>query len=53
MVAELLLELHRSTGMALVIITHDLDLIAQCPRRLRMLDGRATEDVASAAMVIA
>ena len=53
MVAELLLELHRSTGMALVIITHDPDLIAQCPRRLRMLDGRATEDVASAAMVIA
>ena len=53
MVAQLLLELHRDHGMALVIITHDPWLIAQCPRRIRLLDGRATEDAALTAMAVA
>jgi putative ABC transport system ATP-binding protein len=53
MVAQLLLELHRDHGMALVIITHDPWLIAQCPRCIRLLDGRATEDAAPATMAVA
>ncbi len=46
-VADLLLALHRSHGMALVIITHDHALMAACSRRIRLLDGRATEEPAS------
>ena len=53
MVTRLLLDLHRSHGMALVIISHDPWLIAQCPRRILLLDGRATEDAAPPAMALA
>ena len=53
MVTDLLLELHHSHSMALVIISHDVGLIARCPRRVRLFDGRATEDTAQAAKVAA
>jgi len=53
MVAELLLALHRSHAMALVIVTHDQGLIARCPRRVSLLDGRATEHAAAVALAIA
>jgi len=46
-VMELLLALHARGGMAMVIVTHDHDLIARCPRRIRLLDGRVAEDVRS------
>ncbi len=43
-VMDLLIELHGRGGMAMVIVTHDLGLIARCPRRIALLDGRVVED---------
>jgi putative ABC transport system ATP-binding protein len=44
-VADLLLQLHRSRGMTLIIVTHDTSLIARCGRRIRLVDGSVAEDV--------
>lgn len=44
-VTELMLSLHARGGMSMVIVTHDSGLIARCPRRIAMLDGRIVEDV--------
>jgi putative ABC transport system ATP-binding protein len=42
-VMELLLTLHER-GTAIVVITHDLAIAAQCPRQIRMRDGCIVED---------
>jgi putative ABC transport system ATP-binding protein len=43
-VMELLVDLHRSRGMTLVIVTHD-PVVARCAGRIvRMLDGHITSD---------
>lgn len=42
-VMELLMTLHKS-GTAIVVITHDLAIAAQCPRQIRMRDGCIVED---------
>jgi putative ABC transport system ATP-binding protein len=39
-VADLLLELRRDSGAALVLVTHDPALAKRCDRRLRMDEGR-------------
>lgn len=44
-VTALLFELQARNGMALVIVTHDATLAAQCPRRVRIEDGRVVEDI--------
>lgn len=44
-VIDLMLALHSRGGMAMIIVTHDPDLIARCQRRIAMLDGRIVEDV--------
>lgn len=38
-IVELLLDLHRSEGLTLVVVTHDPDVAAQCGRRLVITDG--------------
>lgn len=43
-VQELLLELNAEHGTALVVVTHDRDLARQMQRRLRLLEGRLSED---------
>jgi putative ABC transport system ATP-binding protein len=43
-VADLLLDVHRSRGMTLVIVTHDMALIERCGRQVRLLDGRVAAD---------
>jgi putative ABC transport system ATP-binding protein len=40
-VIELLEALNEDRGVALVVVTHDLDLAARAPRQLRMRDGAA------------
>lgn len=44
-VMDLLVRLHDRGGMAMLIVTHDQDLMRRCPRRVRLLDGRVAEDV--------
>jgi len=43
---QLFLELNRERGSTLLVVTHNDKLAALMPRRLRMLDGGALEDVA-------
>ncbi|MCM2269616.1 MAG: ABC transporter ATP-binding protein [Thermoanaerobaculia bacterium] len=43
-VVELLLELNREHGTALVVATHDAELLARAPRRLTLRDGRVVAD---------
>ena len=44
-VANLLLALPAMRRMSLVMVTHDASLIARCPRRIHLVDGRVVEDV--------
>jgi ABC-type lipoprotein export system ATPase subunit len=44
-VMDLLLHLHRQRGMAMVIVTHDERVIARCPRRVQMRDGRIADQI--------
>ena len=39
-IMELFLRLNREQGIAVVIITHDAEVAARCPRQLVMRDGR-------------
>jgi putative ABC transport system ATP-binding protein len=48
-VAELMFDLTRETGSALVLVTHDEQLAARADRVLRMADGRFAEPLATAA----
>ncbi len=42
-VFELLLELNRTKGVTLIIVTHNLILAGLLPRQIRMVDGKALE----------
>ena len=50
-VSELLFDLNRETGTALVLVTHDEHLAMRCQRRLRLEEGRLFEDQAQDAQV--
>ena len=43
-IVELLLDIQRTQGTALVIITHDESIAARCPRRVVIKDGAIVED---------
>jgi len=50
-ILELLAEIRRDTGMALVLISHDLGVVAEtCERVLVMYAGRVVEETAAAAL---
>ncbi len=49
LVLELLDELRRSHALTLVLVTHDPAVAARADRIVRMLDGRAVDDAATAA----
>jgi lipoprotein-releasing system ATP-binding protein len=42
-VFQLLLELNRTKGVTLIIVTHNLTLAGLLPRQIRMVDGKALE----------
>ena len=48
-IMTLLRQLH-AAGNTLVLITHDNEIAAQAPRRIRLFDGRVIEDTAAAGM---
>ncbi|HVR60405.1 MAG TPA: ABC transporter ATP-binding protein [Polyangia bacterium] len=41
---QLFFELNRELGMTILIVTHNNELAAQTPRKLRMADGRITDE---------
>lgn len=43
-IVDLLLEIQRTQGTALVIVTHDESIAARCPRRVVIKDGAIIED---------
>ena len=43
-VAHLMFKLCEDEGMTLVLVTHDEELAARCPRRVRIKDGVIVED---------
>jgi putative ABC transport system ATP-binding protein len=43
-ILRLLQDLHSRFGSTVVIVTHDLNVAASCPRTVRMRDGRIVED---------
>jgi putative ABC transport system ATP-binding protein len=43
-IMDLLLDIHRTHGAALVLITHDESLAARCRRRVTIRDGRILDD---------
>lgn len=44
-VTELMFELHREQGSALVLVTHDPQLAARCQRELRLAGGRLIDPI--------
>ena len=45
----LFVELNRERGMTMLVVTHNTDLAARMPRRLRMVDGRILDETGSSA----
>jgi putative ABC transport system ATP-binding protein len=43
-ILELMRDLHGRLGATVVIVTHDMQVAASCPRVVRMVDGRIAED---------
>jgi lipoprotein-releasing system ATP-binding protein len=49
---ELLLQLNRDTGVALIVVTHSLALASKLERRLELRDGRLGPPAASTATAV-
>jgi len=47
-ILDIFLRLHREQGATVIIITHDANIAAQCPRLLRIRDGVLVEEAGSA-----
>ncbi len=45
---KLTVELNRERGMTMVVVTHNADLANRMPRRLRMVDGKISDEAARA-----
>jgi putative ABC transport system ATP-binding protein len=45
MVMDLLFSLQREQGTTLILVTHDAALASRCQRRVRMVDGRLSEEL--------
>jgi predicted ABC-type transport system involved in lysophospholipase L1 biosynthesis ATPase subunit len=43
-IADLLFGLHETTGMTLILVTHDDALAARCARQIRLRDGTVVDD---------
>ena len=43
-VTDLLIDLQRARGIALVIVTHQTELLVRCPRRIGLRDGKVFDD---------
>jgi predicted ABC-type transport system involved in lysophospholipase L1 biosynthesis ATPase subunit len=43
-IADLLFGLHETTGMTLILVTHDDGLAARCARQIRLCDGTVVDD---------
>ena len=43
-ILALMRDLHARLGATVVIVTHDMQVAASCPRVVRMVDGRIAED---------
>lgn len=48
-VFDLIADLNRTDGLTVVIVTHEREIAARCPRRVRIVDGRVAEDQNSSA----
>lgn len=48
-IKELLFELNKNAGTALIVVTHDLSLAASCTRALHLHGGRIVNDTANSA----
>jgi len=44
---ELIVELNRERGMTLIVVTHNADMAARLPRRVRMVDGTILDETQS------
>ena len=49
MVIDLLMDVNRTDGRTLVLVTHDVELAARADRLVRLCDGRIVDDVGRAA----
>jgi predicted ABC-type transport system involved in lysophospholipase L1 biosynthesis ATPase subunit len=43
-VHELLFRLNAEHGLTMLVVTHNMELASQMPRRVRMADGRILDD---------
>lgn len=43
-VIDLLMSLQQSDGIAILLVTHDLDIAARCHRQIELVDGRIVHD---------
>jgi predicted ABC-type transport system involved in lysophospholipase L1 biosynthesis ATPase subunit len=50
-IADLLFELRESSGMTLILVTHNETLAARCDRQIRLRDGSVVDDTLRAALI--
>jgi len=48
-VFDLILDLNRKDGITVVVVTHEKDIAALCPRRIALIDGRIVSDEGASA----